>query len=136
MLLRMCPEYISTGDGLFWVHSESYPDLLFCTYIHSASTHSVYIAKPRISHLSDPLCMQLYLSYLHTNVSCSFFHSVPMAEFTTQCKRNTSRIQVPKRGKMSVIANTVVSFRKTSVVVYLPYPSQIFHNPLLNCAYN
>ena len=52
-------------------------------YIYNTSTHSVYIdfnmAKIRISHLSDPLCMQFHLSYtprisyIHTNVLCSLF---------------------------------------------------------------
>lgn len=110
----------------------------FCIYIYNTSTHSVSInfnmAKIRISHLSDPLCMQLHLSYtprisyLHTNVSCSPFHSMLMAKSSTHWTavkygRNITRIQVPKRrGKMSVITNTVFSFRKNfrGCFTYLP----------------
>lgn len=121
----------------------STPTCYYChIYIYTTSTHSVYIdfnmAKIRISHLSDPLCMRLHLShtprisYLHTNVLCSLFHSVLMAKFSTHCiavkyGRNITRIQAPKRrGKMSVIINTVFSFRKTSVVVLLTCPKNNF----------
>jgi len=64
-----------------------------------------------------------------------------MAKFSTPCiavkyGRNIIRIQVPKRrGKMSVITNTVFSFRETSVVVLLTCPKLVFHNPLLNYPY-
>lgn len=101
----------------------------FHIYIYNTSTHSVYIdfnmAKLRISHFSDLLCMQLHLSYtprisyLHTNVLCRLFHSVLMAKFSinsisVKYRKKITRIEAPKRrGKMSVITNTDFSFRKT-----------------------
>lgn len=73
--------------GYFWGCSEIHPNLLLFLYIYiynyNTSTHSVYIdfnmAKIRTSHVLDPLCIQLHLSYtprisyLHTNVLCSLF---------------------------------------------------------------
>lgn len=70
--------------GYFGVVQRSTPTFYcFYIYIYNTSTHSVYIdfnmAKIRTSHLLDPLCIQLHLSYtprisyLHTNVLCSLF---------------------------------------------------------------
>lgn len=64
----------------------------FHIYTYNTSTQKVYIdfymAKSRISYLSDSLCMQLHLSYtprisyIHTNVLCRLFHSVLVAKYS------------------------------------------------------
>lgn len=80
---------------LGFVERSTPPFYSFHIYICNTSTQRVYIdfnmAKLTISRLSDPLCMQLHLSYtprmsyLHTNVLCRLFQSVLVAKFSIHC---------------------------------------------------
>lgn len=114
----------------------------FHIHIYNTSTHSVYIdfnmAKVRISHFSDPLCMQLHLSYiprisyLHTNVLCRLFHSVLMAKFSIHCvsvkyrKKLLELRHLRGEGKcLSLLTQTSAS-EKRSVVLLLLCPKANF----------
>lgn len=74
---------------LGFVQRSTPPFYSFHIYINNTIIQKVYIdfnmAKLRISHLSEPLCMQLHLSYAPRISLCRLFHSVLVAKFSIHC---------------------------------------------------